>query len=57
MVYTRQQVLEHYNNQRGTTFTLTQLGTLLLTERLRAELKEMLREDANAAEEAQVNSL
>lgn len=57
MTYTRQQVLDHYNAQRGTSFTLITLGTMLLTERLQSELREMLRADAKAAEDSQVNAL
>jgi hypothetical protein len=54
MTYTRQDVLAHYNAQRKTNFTLVQLGTMLLTETLRSELRQMLRDDAKAAEDAQV---
>jgi hypothetical protein len=57
MTYTRQQVLDHYNAARGTSYTLVSLGTQLLSERLQAELKQMLRDDVAAVEQAQINSL
>lgn len=54
MTYTRQDVLAHYNAQRKTNYTLTQLGAELLKSAMQAELSAMLREDAKAAEDAQV---
>jgi hypothetical protein len=54
MTYTRQDVLNHFNVARGTTYTLVTLGTELLTQTLRAELRQILRDDAKAAEESQV---
>jgi hypothetical protein len=57
MTYTRQQVLDHYNSVRGTSFTLVTLGQQLIIERLQAELRQMLRDDAAAAENSQVNTL
>jgi hypothetical protein len=57
MTYTRQEVLDRYNTRRGTSFSLVQLGTYLLNEKLKEELRSMLREDAAALEGAQVDAL
>jgi hypothetical protein len=57
MVYTRQQVLDHYNQQRGTNFNMVQLATQLLTEKIQSELSAMLRTDAKAVEDAQIASI